>query len=123
MKRKNDRHGTNAFAQTNKNKGGISLQNYYLEPNLYHYYRQQQSTDDLQIKSNYETSSYLSALNASGSQKHNEMLYYSQMDDSIDFNESSFLYPMYFEDIFYCRNMHQAEEQELRTKEPHKFFA
>ena len=45
------------------------------------------------------------------------------MDDSIDFNETSYLYPMYFEDIFYCRTLHQTEEQELRTKEPHKFFA
>ena len=75
MKRKNERHGTNAFAQTSKTSNKISLQNYYLEPNLYRYMHQRQEVDDLQIKSNYD--SYLSALNVSGSQKHNEMLYYS----------------------------------------------
>ena len=47
-----------------------------LEPNLYRYYQDKQDLNDLQIK-NYETSSYLSALNANGAQKHNEMLYYS----------------------------------------------
>ena len=76
MKRKNERHGTNAFAQTSKSSNKISFQNYMLEPNLYRYYQDKQDLNDLQIK-NYETSSYLSALNANGAQKHNEMLYYS----------------------------------------------